>query len=295
MSSSDIFAINAINPNDVFPLTEEMPDRPDGLFARGTLPSPDTKLLTVVGSRSYTNYGRDACEELIKGLTGYDIVIISGLALGIDAIAHRAAMKAGLPTIAVPGSGLSPEVLYPASHRGLAEDIVAHGGALVSEFTPNTRAAQWTFPKRNRIMAGMAHATLIIEAGERSGTLITARLALDYNRELLVVPHSIFSEGAHGSNRLLRQGAAPAIDSSDILRALGFNPEAGAGAVNPHATPADLPAPQLKLLSLLSEPLSRDELIRESKLTTTDANIALSALEIKGFIKESVGLVRRVK
>jgi DNA processing protein len=292
MSSSEIFSIN---PAEVFPLTSEMPDAPSELFARGTLPSPDTKLLSVVGSRSYTNYGRDACEELIAGLAGYDITIVSGLALGIDAIAHRAAMKAGLPTIAVPGSGLSPDVLYPASHRGLAEDIIAKGGALISELPSDTRAAQWTFPKRNRIMAGMAHATLIIEAGERSGTLITARLTLDYNRELLVVPHSIFSEGAQGSNRLLRQGAAPAIDSSDILRALDFNPEAGAGAVNPHTTPADFPAPQLKLLSLLAEPLSRDELIRKSELPTTDANIALSALEIKGFIKESVGLVRRVK
>ncbi|MBC8465328.1 MAG: DNA-protecting protein DprA [Parcubacteria group bacterium] len=292
MSSSEIIAIN---PSKIFPLTSEMPDAPSELFARGTPPFPETKLLTVVGSRSYTNYGRDACEELIAGLTGYDIAIVSGLALGIDAIAHRAAMKAHLSTIAVPGSGLSPEVLYPASHRGLAEDVVAKGGALVSELPPETRAAQWTFPKRNRIMAGMAHATLIIEAGERSGTLITARLALDYNRELLVVPHSIFSEGAHGSNRLLRQGAAPAIDSSDILRALGFDPEAGGSAKNASATPTDLPAPQLKLLSLLVEPLSRDELIRKSELSITDANIALSALEIKGCIKESVGLVRRVK
>lgn len=287
--------ILTINPAEIFPLTSEMPDAPSELFACGILPSPDTKLLTVVGSRSYTTYGRDACEELIAGLAGYDIAIVSGLALGIDAIAHRAAMHAGLPTIAVPGSGLSPEALYPASHRGLAEDIVAKGGALISELPSDTRAAQWTFPKRNRIMAGMAHATLIIEAGERSGTLITARLTLDYNRELLVVPHSIFSEGAQGSNRLLRQGAAPAIDSSDILRALGFDPEAGGEEKTTSNTPTDLPAPQLKLLSLLTEPLSRDELIRTSELPTTDANIALSALEIKGFIKESVGLVRRVK
>ena len=292
MSSPEI---RTINPAEIFPLTSEMPDAPSELFACGTLPSPETKLLTVVGSRSYTNYGSDACEELIAGLAGYDIAIVSGLALGIDAIAHRAAIRAELPTIAVPGSGLSPEVLYPASHRGLAEDIVAKGGVLISELPSDTRAAQWTFPKRNRIMAGMAHATLIIEAGERSGTLITARLALDYNRELLVVPHSIFSEGAQGSNRLLRQGAAPAIDSSDILRALGFDPEVGDGRKSTSNTPADLPVPQLKLLSLLTEPLSRDELIRTSELPTTDANIALSALEIKGFIKESMGLVRRVK
>jgi DNA processing protein len=275
----------------------EMTDPPKTLFIRGAVPSPDTRLLTIVGSRSYTNYGRDACEHLIAGLAGYDIAIVSGLALGIDGIAHRAAMKAGLPTIAVPGSGLSPDVLYPASHRGLADEIVARGGALVSELTPETRAAQWTFPERNRIMAGMAHATLIVEAGGKSGTLITARLALDYNRDVLVVPHNIFSDNAAGSNRLLRQGAAPAINSTDILRTLGFgvNEEGAAASVDAAAPYTDHPDEQRIIKETLTEPMGRDELIRRSRLSATDANIALTALEIRGYIKESVGLIRKTR
>ncbi|NTV44076.1 MAG: DNA-protecting protein DprA [Candidatus Yonathbacteria bacterium] len=295
MSSSP--NIREINPIDSFPLIGEMMDPPKTLFVRGTLPSPDTRLLTIVGSRSYTNYGREACEYLIAGLAGYDVAIVSGLALGIDGIAHKAAMKAELPTIAVPGSGLSPDVLYPASHRGLADEIVAQGGALVSELSPETRAAQWTFPQRNRIMAGMSHATLIIEAGEKSGTLITARLALDYNREVLVVPHGIFSDNAAGSNRLLRQGAAPAIDSADILRVLGFDmdTESAAASADAAARYTELPDEQHTIMELLTEPLGRDEVIRKSGLSTTDANIALTALEIRGLIKESVGLIRRTR
>lgn len=285
------------SPADIFPLMAEMTDPPKTLFIRGAVPSPDTRLLTIVGSRSYTNYGRDACEHLIAGLAGYDIAIVSGLALGIDGIAHRAAMKAGLPTIAVPGSGLSPDVLYPASHRGLADEIVARGGALVSELTPETRAAQWTFPERNRIMAGMAHATLIVEAGGKSGTLITARLAIDYNRDVLVVPHNIFSDNAAGSNRLLRQGAAPAINSTDILRTLGFgvNEEGAAASVDAAAPYTDLPDEQRIIMETLTEPMGRDELIRRSRLSATDANIALTALEISGYIKESVGLIRKTR
>ena len=285
------------SPADIFPLMAEMTDPPKTLFIRGAVPSPDTRLLTIVGSRSYTNYGRDACEHLIAGLAGYDIAIVSGLALCIDGIAHRAAMKAGLPTIAVPGSGLSPDVLYPASHRGLADEIVARGGALVSELTPETRAAQWTFPERNRIMAGMAHATLIVEAGGKSGTLITARLALDYNRDVLVVPHNIFSDNAAGSNRLLRQGAAPAINNTDILRTLGFgvNEEGAAASVDAAAPYTDLPDEQRIIMETLTEPMGRDELIRRSRLSATDANIALTALEIRGYIKESVGLIRKTR
>jgi DNA processing protein len=294
MTSSEI---REIDPVVAFPLIGEMADPPKTLFVRGTLPSPDTRLLTIVGSRSYTNYGKDACEHLIAGLAGYDIAVISGLALGIDGIAHKSAMRAGLPTIAVPGSGLSPEVLYPASHRGLADEIVARGGALVSELPPETRAAQWTFPQRNRIMAGMAHATLIIEAGGKSGTLITARLALDYNRDVLVVPHGIFSDNAAGSNRLLRQGAAPAIDSEDILRVLGFDVDTENANVSDDdiARYAELPDEQRAVMEALSEPIGRDELIRKSGLSTTDANIALTALEIRGYIKESVGLIRRIR
>jgi len=200
----------------------EIPEPPKEFFVRGEMPSNDSVLLTIVGSRKYSSYGRDACETLIAGLVGYDIVIVSGLALGIDTIAHKAALGAGLKTIAVPGSGLDDKVLYPSTNRLLAKDIIEKGGALLSEFAPDFRATIWGFPQRNRIMAGLSQATLVIEAEEKSGTLITARLALDYNRDVLAVPGSILSQGSRGTNQLLRQGATPITSSEDLLGALGF-------------------------------------------------------------------------
>ncbi|MES3005459.1 MAG: DNA-processing protein DprA, partial [Patescibacteria group bacterium] len=135
----------------------------------------DTKFLCVVGSRQYTSYGKELCISLIKSLAGRPVIIISGLALGIDGIAHQTALDVGLPTIAVPGSGLHPNVLYPRSHLHLAEKIIEKGGLLASEYEPQIRASPWSFPMRNRIMAGLSHAVLIIEAEENSGTLVTAR------------------------------------------------------------------------------------------------------------------------
>ena len=164
---------------------KEIPQVPEKLYIVGTLPDPHAYYyLSVVGSRKYTSYGREAAERIIKGLAGYPIVIVSGLATGIDGIAHRAALDAGLLTVAFPGSGLDASVLYPRTNLALAKEIVEAGGALVSEFEPNFRAAPWTFPQRNRLMAGISQGTLVIEAEERSGTLITARLAVEYNKNV---------------------------------------------------------------------------------------------------------------
>ena len=166
----------------------EIPEPPKQLYIEGTLPPPNTVLLAVVGSRKYSSYGREACEELIAGLAGSPISIVSGLAIGMDTIAHKAALGAGLHTIAFPGSGLDRKVLHPRSNIHLAGQIVKSGGALVSEYEPTFPAAVYTFPRRNRIMAGLVKAVLVIEAGEKSGTRITARLATEYNREVLAVP-----------------------------------------------------------------------------------------------------------
>src|SRR3990167_5138860 len=225
------YTIRQLSAEEFPPQLLEIPEPPKELWLAGTLPSPETVLLTVVGARKHTSYGREACEELISGLAGYDIAIVSGLALGIDGIAHEAAMKAGLATISVPGSGLNPRVLYPRAHLQIALRILEAGGALLSEFPPDTTPAIWTFPKRNRIMAGLAHATPLIEAQERSGTLITARLATDYNRDLMVVPGSIFSPLSKGTNQFLALGATPVTSSQDILRLLGFSPDAEAPTV----------------------------------------------------------------
>lgn len=272
------------------PLLAEINDPPKKLYYRGTLPDWNAcKFLCVVGSRHYSSYGREVCEQLIAGLAGFPVVIVSGLALGIDSIAHKAALSAGLKTLVVPGSGLDWKVLYPSSHRRLAEEIVAAGGALLSEFEPDFRATAWSFPQRNRVMAGLSHATLVVEAREKSGTLITSRLATEYNRDVLAVPGSIFSLGSAGPHMLLRLGATPVTSPKDILAALDFKTEEGAAAARDYS---DCSETERALLELLAEPLPRDELIRQSGLSASEANTALSVLEIRGFIKETLGEIR---
>jgi len=274
--------------NDEFPpLLREIPDPPEILWISGTLPSIEgKKLLTVVGSRSYTSYGKQACEHLVRSLARYPVVIVSGLALGIDALAHKSALEADIPTIAVPGSGLGSKVLYPRSNHSLAKTIVERGGALVSEYEPSQEASPWTFPKRNRLMAGMSHATLVIEASRKSGTLITARLATEYNRDVLAVPGSIFNERSEGPNFLLHSGAVPITNTGDLHAALGFTAKE---TVRPELTESEE-----AVYELLAQPLPRDELLAQLNMSAAEANMLLSAMEIKGLIAELLGEVRRI-
>lgn len=200
----------------------EIPEPPTFLWMRGSYAPLGTKHLVVVGSRSLSPYGERACQDLLAGLAGHPISVVSGLALGADACAHRAALAAGLHTIAVPGSGLMDSVLAPRTNLSLAEEILAAGGALLSEQEPDHVPFPSDFPSRNRIMVGMADAVLVIEAGERSGTLITARLAADYNRNLLCVPHRIGDPNGVGANQFIRLGAELVTEPTHILQALGL-------------------------------------------------------------------------
>ncbi len=270
----------------------EIPQPPKELYMRGVLPPEDYVYLAVVGSRKYTSYGRDICEKLIRGLKGYPIVIVSGLALGIDSIAHRAALSAGIITLAMPGSGLDPKVLYPSSNANLADEIVENGGCLLSEFEPMMKAELYSFPQRNRLMAGISRATLVIEAAEKSGTLITARMALDYNRDVLVVPGSVFSNTSTGTNKLLKQGATPIATSEDLLEALGFEVEKK--TMTDAEKYADCTDEEMKFIKMLFEPMERDELIRESGMDIATTNALLSIMEIKELIKEELGEIRKI-
>jgi DNA processing protein len=263
----------------------EIPQPPKVLYAAGNLPPADLPLLAVVGSRQYTTYGKQALEYLIEGLRGYDVGIVSGLALGIDALVHEAALKANLYTLAVPGSGLGEEVLYPATNRRLATRILEAGGGLLSELPTDARAAKWTFPARNRIMAGMCDATLLIEAGEKSGTLITARMAVDYNRELLVVPGSIFSPTSRGTHQFLKLGATPVTIAEDILQALHIE----AGEATPRL-PLNLSPETIAILYHLHEPRDRDSLIRVLDMPTSTASILLMQAELEGHIVVEGGI-----
>lgn len=226
-----MYPLRKLNQETIDSLFGEIPQPPKQIWIRGNLP-PDTHvMLTVVGSRKCTSYGKQVCESLITGLATYPIAIVSGLALGIDGIAHRAALKAGLPALAVPGSGLDDSAIIPRTHLDLANEILTAGGGFISEYEPKMPAAQWTFPQRNRLMAGMARATLVIEAEHKSGTRITAKLATDYNRDVLAVPGSIFSPTSEGTNELIRLGATPITCSADIIEALGMmRPASGGGA-----------------------------------------------------------------
>lgn len=270
----------------------EIPQPPTQLFMRGKMPPSDYVYLAVVGSRNFTTYGREICEKLIAGLKGYPIVIVSGLALGIDTIAHKAALKAGLITMSMPGSGIDNEALYPRSNVKLAQEIVDNGGCIISEFKPDEKSQIYFFPQRNRLMAGISRAVLIIEAQEKSGTLITARMAVDYNRDVLVVPGSVFSDNSKGTNSLIRQGATPVSTSEEILDALGFQIEKP--KMSDAEKYADCGPDEMKILKLLIEPKERDILIRESGMDVVKINSLLSIMEIKDLIKEEYGEIRKI-
>src|SRR3989338_4546382 len=218
----------------ITPITKEDPTYPNQLrdiplppallYIEGTLMPVDTKpIVAVVGTRMATSYGREACRTLVGPLAQAGIPIISGLAAGIDTEAHKTTLTATGYTAAVLGSGIDRSVLYPSSNIRLANEIVSNGGALISEYPPHTKATNWTFPLRNRIIAGLSSAVLVIEARKKSGTRITARHALELGRDVMAVPGSIFSTTSKTPHALIRDGATPVTSPEDIFHALGFS------------------------------------------------------------------------
>jgi DNA processing protein len=272
----------------------EIPQPPKKLWIKGKLPNTDSRWLTVVGSRKYTRYGEEVCKTLINNLEGRNIVIVSGLAVGIDSIALENALDVNLKCVAIPGSGLNEEVLFPPENLNLAKRIIENNGCLISELDPDQQAAIWTFPMRNRIMVGLSHAVLIIEAEQKSGTLITSRLATDYNRDVLTVPGSIFSKSTEGPHMLIRLGAIPITNSEDLLEALGFDGGFNLGTLGPHPGSIDIQINEIEkiILENLKEPKNKDILSLEMNISQGKLNETLSLLELKGFIKEFGGIWR---
>lgn len=268
----------------------EIPQPPKRLWMRGVLPPEGTKFLTVVGSRAMTRYGQEACQKLITGLAGYPISIVSGLALGVDTCAHKAALAAGLHTLVIPGSGLNDNVLYPRSNRGFAKEILRAGGCLISEYAPEIASRVHFFPERNRLMVGLADAVLVIEAGEKSGTLITARLASEYNRELLCIPHRIADAHAFGPHLFIRLGATLVCEPIHILEALKIPPRETSAT----SAPTDLEDVELTVWNMLEEPKARDEILRAGSAGAGETLTALVALELRGLIKEEFGAWHRL-
>jgi DNA processing protein len=282
------YPISSIKSKNISELLVQIPECPKTLRIKGEFPVRE-KYLAVVGSRKYSEYGKAVCEELIAGLAGYSVCIISGLALGMDGIAHKAALKAGLATIAVPGSGLSDSVLYPSTHRGLADHILESGGCLISEFEDDFRATLWSFPQRNRLMAGLSHATFVVEAELQSGTLITSKYAIDFNRDVFTVPHSIFSKTSEGPHMLLRLGATPITQSADILAGLGVKTKESLFGRETERDYSDCSADELEVIEFLREPMTRDELIRMLEKPIHVTQTILAIMEIKGLVGERMG------
>lgn len=263
-------------------LLRELPEKaqPELLYVEGTLPPKDALIVGIVGTRKPTSYGKDVAHDVAFALASHGIIIASGLAVGIDTIAHEAALEAGTPTIAILGSGISRSVLYPYQNRNLADKIVAAGGAIISEYESETKPEAWTFPQRNRIIAGIAHTVIVVEAGEKSGALITARFANEYGRNVFAVPGEITSDQSRGTNALIKQGATPLLHSDDVLESLGIESSKLIQGKDEAANDEEK-----KILEALTEELSIDEII---KLTGLKAHVVLSAtteLEIRGMIK----------
>ncbi len=287
MNELNNFEIKEISSADFSEKLLEIPQSPDKLYYVGKIPDlKQYKILTVVGSRIPTVYAREALEFIMKGLSGAPIVVVSGLAFGIDALAHSLALKHGLKTIAIPGSGLHPSVLYPKSHFNLAKQIVENGGLLLSEFEAKQAAAKWTFPQRNRIMAALADLVFMVEAKEKSGTLITARLALEYNKDLATLPCDIFKDACKGNLQFLKMGAYPISSAEDILDLLDVKTETSSKDLD-----FDLPKDEEAIVKAARQSQDKEEIIKLSGLSITEFQIAFSKLELKGLIKEELGKV----
>ncbi len=257
-------------------------DKPPVLYLKGALTADDDYCVAVVGTRKASPYGRQATDHLVEGLVASRVTVVSGLARGIDSIAHLAALRSGGRTIAVLPCPI--DEVYPAQNARLAESILEHG-ALLSEYAPGTRMAKESFWRRNRIVAGMTLGTVVVEAGQESGALLTAKLALDENREVFAVPGSIFAPYSRGTNALIsRSGAKLVTSAEDILVELNLI-AAPQQLEFRAAIPAD-PTESAVLPLLGTEPRHIDEIERQAGLGIATVAATLAMLELKGYIRQ---------
>ncbi len=283
MERIEKLGVRAIPQDDpLFPRRlKEIYDSPPVLYARGSFVPGDEWSLAVVGTRRPTMYGREIAERLTADLVRHDITIVSGLARGIDTIVHRAALSAGGRTVAVLASGV--DIIYPPENRRLAEEIM-QSGALVSDYPPGTKPRAEHFPRRNRIMSGLALGTLVIEAGENSGALITARMALEQDREVFAVPGSILSPMSTGTNRLIRDGAKAVLGVEDILEELNLSTIPKQLALT-DLQPED-ETESLILRYLAQGPAHIDDLCRACSLPVSIVSSTLTLMELKGMVSQ---------
>ena len=264
------------------PPLREIATPPLMLYGRGEKPDTRQHALGVVGTRRPTSYGAEVTKKLTAELVNAHVAIVSGLAIGIDTFAHLTALDCQGITIAVVGSGMSPSRLFPSQNIALADRIVASGGTILSEYAPETPAAREYFPLRNRIISGLARGILVIEARARSGALITARIALEQNRDVFAVPGPIFSLPSAGTNRLIQEGAKLITSAKDICEDWGIDsaPQAAAAAKN-------LDSNEQIMVKLLEQELSVDDLRERTGFETSHLMSLLTLLELKGCVRNT--------
>lgn len=270
-------------------LLKEIPSAPYLLYVKSNDPEFDfnsTPMLSVVGSRKLTEYGKQAALSISREISEAGITVVSGMALGIDAVAHKSALDAQGKTVAVLGSGLDDRNIGPRTNFDLSRQIIENG-ALISDYPLGIEAAPFTFPARNRIMAGITLGTIVVEATQKSGTLITAKLALEFNREVFAIPGSIFSPSSEGSNQLIRSGAKLVSNIGDILEEI--NVEKRIVQEKTKQFIPNSPEEEMIIKEITHEPVHIDKIIKITKLKTSVASSTLVILEMKGIIKNLGG------
>jgi DNA processing protein len=264
---------------------KEIDQPPPVLYLRGTLTVEDAWAVAIVGTRVVTPYGRQVAEDLATVLAQNGVTVVSGLARGVDAVAHQAALKAGGRTLAVLGSGV--DRIYPPEHRALAEKILSQG-AVLSDYAPGTPPDSANFPPRNRIISGLSMAVVVVEAGDTSGALITAEFAVEQGREVFSVPGSIYGLQSKGTNRLISNGAKCLLAPQDVLEALDLTRNVERREIR-RVIPAD--ATEARLLEALSaEPLHVDEIRSKIGLPIESVSAALTMMELKGMVRQVGGM-----
>lgn len=264
----------------------EVPNAPHLLYMKGDLLPPDQFAVAVVGTRRLTSYGRQVTRDLVIGLVNHDVTIVSGLARGIDAIAHKTAVEAGGRTIAVLGSGL--DAIYPTENQALAQQIADGRGAIISEYGLGVQPDARNFPPRNRIISGLSLGVIVVEADVKSGALITSQFAAEQGREVFAIPGNITSPASRGTNQLIQQGAKLVTRVEDILEELNLHV-----VVEQRAIQLALPetAEEAALLSELShQPTHMDELCRSTGLPTGLVSSTLTLMELKGMVQQTGGM-----
>lgn len=273
--------INRISPDNApfLKVLLSIAKPPEKLHFLGTIPTSRKPTVAIVGTRKPTSYGKEVTTTIATDLARRGVVIVSGLALGVDGLAHRAALEAGGTTVAVLGNGL-PHI-YPSSHRGLAQDIVQKGGAIMSEYEPETPSYPSNFLERNRIVSGLSDAVIVTEAAARSGTLNTAMHALEQGKEIFVVPGNITSPMSAGCNALIRQGATPITSAHDVLEIIAPD----LLEQNTRLPLGNSPL-ETKIITLINNGVrDGDELLQQLKISATELSMALTMLEIGGVIR----------